>query len=156
MKLYLVHHGEAVPKSVNPERPLTPRGRQELAKLAMFLGNAGVQVARVLHSTKQRAHDTAVILAERLAPGVTLEERHGICPDDAIEPLLGELLTCRVDLLVAGHGPFMVRLVSRLLAGSIAPEFVISLPGSAFCLERDASGIYRLCWMIRPELLEMM
>ena len=40
IKLYLVQHGEAVPDAENPERPLTPRGREDIRRLAAFLAEA--------------------------------------------------------------------------------------------------------------------
>lgn len=154
MKLYLVHHGDAVPKQIDPTRPLTPQGRRDLERLGRFLEGAGVRVGRVIHSTKPRARDTAAILLPHLAPGAPLEERAGICPDDPIEPLLADLPGWGEDTLVAGHGPFFGRLIPHLLAGPQAPPFIATVPGSAFCLERTTGeGSYRLAWMVRPHLL---
>ena len=64
MKLYLVQHGEAHAKNVDPERPLTERGHGDVARLAAFLSRAGVRVERVIHSGKLRAEQTAGVLAK--------------------------------------------------------------------------------------------
>ena len=37
MKIYLVQHGESVLEEVNPEKPLSPDGREEVGKIAKFL-----------------------------------------------------------------------------------------------------------------------
>ena len=37
MKLYLVQHGEALPKEINSDRPLSDQGRQDLEQFARFL-----------------------------------------------------------------------------------------------------------------------
>lgn len=63
MKLYLVQHGEASAKTVDPERPLTELGRTDVEQLARFLGEAGVRIERVMHSGKLRAVQTAECLA---------------------------------------------------------------------------------------------
>ena len=55
MKLYLVQHGEACAKDVDPERPLTDQGNADTDRLAAFLKQAGIQVERVIHSGKLRA-----------------------------------------------------------------------------------------------------
>ena len=63
MKLYLAQHGEACPKEVDPERPLTDQGREDIERLTAFLGRAGIQVTRVIDSGKLRAAQTADLLA---------------------------------------------------------------------------------------------
>ena len=47
MKLYLVQHGEACAKDVDPQRPLTEQGRADVDRLARLLASAGVRVERV-------------------------------------------------------------------------------------------------------------
>ncbi|MEA3276673.1 MAG: histidine phosphatase family protein, partial [Pseudomonadota bacterium] len=68
MRIYLTQHGLAVPKDVDPDRPLNERGREDMRRLADFLDKAGVHVEQVLHSGKTRAEQTAAILAEALLP----------------------------------------------------------------------------------------
>ena len=60
IRLYLVQHGEAVPETENPERPLTSRGREDIRRLAAFLAQANVRPRRIVHSAKLRAVDSAV------------------------------------------------------------------------------------------------
>lgn len=153
MKLYLAHHGEAVHKKINPERPLTDKGKKDLEKMALFLEEAGVTVERVIHSTKIRAIDTAAILAHRLAPGHNHEKMKGIKPDDAIDHLVEKIGEWKGNILIAGHGPFFSRLTAQLLADRQEPDVIATRPGSVICLERDQLGAFHLAWMIRPELL---
>ena len=78
MRLYLVQHGEALPKQVDPERPLSERGRSDVARVADFLKGAGIRVTRVAHSGKTRARQTAELLASfvrRLAPDADFTPR---------------------------------------------------------------------------------
>ena len=68
MRLYLVQHGTAVPKDKDPERPLSKDGQTDVSRVASFLGRSGVHVARVLHSGKLRAQETALLLSEVVSP----------------------------------------------------------------------------------------
>jgi len=153
MRVYLVQHGEAHPEEVSPERELTPRGRSDIERVGALLANGGVHVPNVYHSGKARARQTAELLAARLAPGVTPEALAGINPNDPIESLADRLRGWREDALVAGHQPFMGKLVALLIAGRSDPPVVAYRQGSVACLERDAEGHWVLVWMVRPELL---
>jgi len=42
MRIYLTEHGLAVPKDVDPNRPLSKQGRVDVRRLADFLNKAGV------------------------------------------------------------------------------------------------------------------
>ncbi|NNG02890.1 MAG: phosphohistidine phosphatase SixA [Inquilinus sp.] len=153
MKLYLVQHGEAVAKEVDPERPLSDRGRQDVERLGRFLGDRGVRVSRVWHSGKTRARQTAERLAAAVAPGVEAEVRAGLAPNDPTEALAGTLGDGREDTMVVGHLPFMARLATRLVTTREDGPIVAYRPGSLVCLERDADGAWAVAWMLRPELL---
>jgi phosphohistidine phosphatase len=48
MKLYLVQHGEACAKQVDPDRLLTDQGREDIERLVAFLAQAGIEVGRVI------------------------------------------------------------------------------------------------------------
>jgi phosphohistidine phosphatase len=153
MRLYLVQHGEALPKEEDPDRPLSKRGRRDVVRTARFLEEAGIQVARVAHSGKTRARQTAELLAGAVAPGGAAEARSGIGPKDPIEPVAEEVASWSEDTMLVGHLPFMGRLASWLLWQGEHPESVGFRPGSVVCLERGAERGWSLAWMIRPELL---
>jgi phosphohistidine phosphatase len=153
MRLYLVQHGEAVSKDVDPERPLSEQGRQDVQAVAAFLGGSGVRVERVWHSGKRRAEQTASILAKKLLPGGKIEKTGGINPNDPVEAFAPDADVWEQDTLVAGHLPFMSRLVSLLTVGKPGHALVSYLPGSVVCLERHDSSQWGLLWMVRPDLL---
>lgn len=153
MRLYLVQHGEALPKEVDPERRLSDKGREDAERLAELLGARGIRVARVLHSGKTRARQTAQILAAALAPETAVSARSGLDPNDATEAFAGEIEAWREDVLVVGHLPFMDRLVARLIGGREEAPIVAYRQGAMVCLERTESGGWVIAWMLRPELL---
>lgn len=153
MKLYLVQHGEALGKDVDPERPLSDQGARDVAALAAFLKGAGIRVERVWHSGKLRAEQTAQTLATAVLPGGVPEKISGINPKDPVEEFVTDADVWQQDTLVAGHLPFMARLVSLLVAGDPERGLVRYAPGSVVCLERDAADAWSLQWMMRPDVL---
>ncbi len=152
MRVYLVQHGEAESKEVNPDRPLSARGRLDVERIAHFLKGKLIPV-HIKHSGKLRAQQTAEVIASILAPAVRVESLPGIAPMDPVEPIAQQLNEWYECTLVAGHLPFMARLVSYLLNARNEPAAVIYQPGSIVCMERDEQGQWSLAWMLRPELV---
>ena len=153
MKLYLVQHGEACAKEVDPERPLTDVGQADIERLAAFLEQAGIQVERVIHSGKLRAEQTAERLAKVAAPGVELETSGLINPNDNPKAFDWQSESWNRDTLIVGHLPFMAKLVSHLITEDENRLITAFLPGSAICLEHNDDAHWQINWMIRPELL---
>ena len=153
MKIYLVQHGEACAKEVDPDRPLTDQGKADIERLAAFLKRAGIQVKRVIHSGKLRAAQTAERLAHAIAAGVELESCTLINPNDNPKTFDWQSDSRDRDTLVVGHLPFMARLVSHLLIEDENRLITAWQPGSIVCLQREDAGPWRINWMIRPELL---
>lgn len=154
MHLYLVQHGEAVPETEDPERPLTDLGRADIQRLAEFLSSRGISAERVIHSTKSRSRDSAQILKDAIAPAAVFEKHDKILPKDSTEWLTESLSGWRGDTVVVGHQPFMSRFVSRLVLGKESPLIVDFTPGTLVCLDqRSATGAWFLAWMISPRLL---
>jgi phosphohistidine phosphatase len=153
MRLYLVRHGDALPSGVDPERPLSDTGRQQVARMAAVLSARGVRVARVLHSGKARAQETAAALAAAVAPDATPEARDGLSPNDPVGPLAEAIAVWREDILIVGHMPHLARLASLLVTGREVPSGLDFEPAATACLERDEAGAWALVWFVGPSLL---
>jgi phosphohistidine phosphatase len=153
MKLYLVQHGEAVSGQEDPARPLSEQGLQDVQVMAAFLGAAGIRVARVWHSGKRRAEQTAEILARAVLSGGRAEAVEGISPNDSVSEFATDADVWEEDTLVVGHLPFMSRLVSLLTTGETDTEVVQYQPGSVVYLERLDAEQWVIAGMLRPGLL---
>ena len=153
MKLYLMQHGDALSEQVNPDRPLSKRGLEDVRRLAEFVWNHGILVKHVYHSGKTRARETAEIVGARIASGVKIEATAGLNPNDSVEPWAKQISNQQEDLLLVGHMPFMGRMAAYLLSGNSSSQFVAFEPGSMLCLERDESGRWAIAWILRPDLL---
>ena len=153
MKLYLVQHGEACTKEVNPKRPLTDQGKADIDQLAVFIKQAGVRVERVIHSGKLRAKQTAERLANAVAPGMEPETSGIINPNDNPKAFDWQSDSWDRDTLVVGHLPFMAKLVSHLVIDDENKSITDFQPGSIVCLEHTDETHWQVIWMIRPEIL---
>ena len=153
MRIYLTQHSLAVPKEVDPDRPLSDEGRADVRRLADLLGNAGVRVEQVMHSGKARAEQTAAILVRALLTAGSPTARDRLAPNDPVAPLARDIEAWTADTLIAGHLPLLGRLASLLVAGDPDRPVLAFEPGSMACLERGANGHWVLLWMLQPSLL---
>ena len=64
IRIYLVQHGVAASKAVDPMRPLTTQGMAEITAMARFLKQAAIPLTGIRHSGKLRAEQSAGILAQ--------------------------------------------------------------------------------------------
>ena len=155
MRHFLVQHGDAVAKEIDPDRPLSERGRNDVRQVASFLGTAGVHVSTILHSGKARAEQTARLLAEFLRPvGVDMrvEQVSGIDPLDPTEGFARRIEEWAQDTMVVGHLPFMGKLASRLVTDDETVSTVSFKTGTIVCVERGEETGWSVSWMICPEL----
>ncbi len=152
MRIYLVRHGDAVAKEVDPERPLSARGRAEVQRVAAWLGRAGVRVDRIVHSGKTRAQETAELLAEVVAAGRSVSAVEGLAPDDSVEAFAATITEWTEDVMVVSHLPFIGCLAAYLIVGEGAASLFRFPAGTVACLSRvDAEG-WAVSWMIPPAL----
>jgi phosphohistidine phosphatase len=155
MFLYLVQHGIAEDKSVNPERPLSDEGKSELLRMMKFLEiHPIVQADNVFHSGKLRARQTALLLADAIKPSGGVEEEEGLAPMDDPAIWAGRLRDMYQDIMLVGHLPHLPRLASLLLTGDTEVEPVYFRNGGIICLNRHPDNRWTVDWIITPELLK--
>lgn len=152
MHVFLMRHGEAAPEGIDPARPLSPRGHDDVLAVARHLGTLGCEAAEVLHSSKTRARQTAELLARELASSPPLREVNWLGPMTPPDFAGAELAASAAPLFLVGHLPHLARLASLLLAGEAALDLVRFRPASVIRLDRTAEG-WRLAWMLTPELV---
>lgn len=151
MKLYLVQHGQALSKDVDPECPLSDQGVSDVEQLATHL-HGRIAVDSIYHSSKLRAAQTANIIAETL--GVAhCEQLDGLKPMDDVQAIINVLPDFQAEsIMLVGHLPFMNRLVNALLErdGELnAAQFV---PGTLVGLA-DTDGKWSISELLPPTIL---
>ena len=152
--ILLVQHAEAKSKKEDPERRITERGREETIRVAKFFKESiGLQVDRIVHSTKTRAKQTAEILAQYLNPTKGISQESDLEP--TADPNIWSEKLRRIDenIMIVGHLPHLSRLLSILILGTPEIEIVKFRYSNIVCLERDEEGSWRILWIIRPDIL---
>jgi phosphohistidine phosphatase len=118
MRLYLVHHGDAVGPDVDPMRPLSAQGRVDVQSLAGRAAAHGVKPDVIWHSGKLRARQTAELFRRVCQPLAEFAAARGLQPDDppgwAVELLIEETRS----ITLVGHMPHLPRLLRLLVAGT--------------------------------------
>jgi len=155
MKLYLARHGEAVPKHVDPDAPLSDVGRKGVELTATFLANSLASFDKIYHSGKTRARQTAQIYSEAFGGKTPIEKMDGLNPMDPPEYILPTVNQWQSNTLIVGHLPFMGILTDLILAGSNSSGIAEFETGTVVCLQRRGSGMWSMKWMITPTLLEL-
>ena len=151
MKVYLVQHGEAQRKDVDPTRPLTERGRQEVRRVATFADRLDLKVHQIRHSGKTRAEQTAGILGEALSPPGGVVAVTGLAPLDDVQPVADGLAREQQPVMLVGHLPFMARLTGLLVAGDPDQPVVEFRQAGLVCLTREEDG-WLVAWVLTPEM----
>lgn len=154
MKLYLARHGEALSRAEDPGCPLAPAGRVQVRKVAGMLARMNVRVGLIECSTKERAIETARILADAIGARDLVVPREGLAPNDKIETVKKDLMEAREDRMLVGHLPFMEAMTSALLGGPKSRVRVSLSPATMLCLSGDPGVSWSLDWLVHPEMLE--
>lgn len=115
MRLFLVHHGDAVGPEVDARRPLSAAGREAVERAAEEAARRGARPAVVWHSGKLRARQTAEAFWRACNALAELSATRDLQPEDSPGWLRDRLRGETRDLLIAGHFPHLPRLLAELL-----------------------------------------
>jgi phosphohistidine phosphatase len=147
MRLYLVHHADALSPAVDSQRPLSSLGLAQAEQLAARAKAAGCAPAAIWHSGKLRARQTAEAFYRLCSPFAEFRMVRGLLPDDpphyARDLVRGEPR----DVLLAGHMP-NIREVLRALAPGAAE---MPLHGVVALDTTDAGATWTETWRAEPE-----
>ncbi|MCE0724448.1 MULTISPECIES: phosphohistidine phosphatase SixA [Legionella] len=150
MKIYLVQHGEHLGKEMDPQQSLSKKGTTDIERLGHFLNEKKIEIARILHSSKHRAEQTAAILASSLSSSKKIEFHQGLEPLDPVSPIVDEINQQQHDIMLVGHMPFMGKLIGKLVLLNEDRSIVAFVPGTIACLERTDEGKWLINWIRRP------
>ena len=118
MQLYLVHHGDAVPPNVDPQRPLSADGRARVEQVAGETAQRAIKPMVVWHSGKLRARQTADAFWRACNPLAEFSAARGLQPTDPPDWMADELMGETRDIMLVGHMPNIERLLRLLIEGS--------------------------------------
>jgi len=152
MTLYLVQHGQSLPKDVDPDQGISEEGVAETERIAGVAKSYHINVGQILHSVKTRARKTADIFASTLNPTRGVKEVEGLKPMDDVAAFAASIGPDTNTMLV-GHLPFMERMTSYLVTGTIdKPVFKFQNSGIV-CLDKDPdSELWVIVWALMPKI----
>ena len=144
MKLFLVHHGDAVGPDVDARRPLSEHGRVAVERLADKTAAAGVNPSVIWHSGKLRAKQTAEIFWRACNALAEFSATRDLQPDDSPSWMRDRLRHEPRDLLLAGHFPHLPGLLRLLDADAAA----FPLHGVVALETSDEGQTWRELWRL--------
>jgi phosphohistidine phosphatase len=152
MRVYLVRHGKALTKEVDPEQKLSEEGRVVIERVGRVLHRCGVEVQTLLHSKKARARETAEIIASCLDSSLLPLETPGLAPLDDVHEMVVRIQGSQGGLMIVGHLPYLAKLTSAVLGVPQTIPVVEFKPGGVACLGGSADGHWAIAWMLASEL----
>jgi phosphohistidine phosphatase len=152
MALFLVQHGKSLPKDEDPKKGLSQEGVAETKRIAEVAKGYNVLVSGITHSGKTRARQTAEIFESVLKPEQGIQESSGLNPIDDVGAF-AEKIDSTANRMLVGHLPFMERMTSFLITGSMErPVFKFQNSGIV-CLDKDsATGFWVIKWALVPNI----
>jgi len=153
VNIYLVRHGEAVSEKLDPERPLTSSGREEVQRIGRLAAAKNVKVSAIFHSGILRAKQTAEILAEHLQVNLAnVQQLSGLLPQDDPAVAKAELEAAERSSILVGHLPHLNRLLALLIGGDTESRAMEFPPATMVCCSNDGPK-WTISWTLTPQSL---
>ncbi len=166
MNLFLLRHGLAVDRSKpgykkDADRPLTPKGKQRLWRVAEAMEELELEFDAIVTSPFLRATQTAEIIAEAFELGKKLSSTEHLTPSGNPKLLLeylNQLAPAPKNVLLVGHEPYLSQFIGLLVAGNTNAQ--VDLKKGALCkLEIETLRCGRcatLAWLLTPKQMLLM
>ena len=152
MNLYLIRHAHAHAAAEDAERPLSPKGRDQIRRLVKGLSaTTAFQPDEIWHSPLTRSRQTARLLAKQLSLSASIHEIAGLVPEANPRPTATRLRGARHAIAIVGHEPHLSALASLLVTG--VPGRVIFKLKKCSLLALELRGTqWTVRWQLAPEL----
>jgi len=147
VRLYLVHHADAVGPEVDPRRPLSPMGRLEADMHASEAARRGARPGVVWHSGKLRARQTAEAYWRACNALADFAATRDLQPGDPPEWMRERLRGESRDVMIVGHFPHMPALLSSCLGDRGGLER-FPLHGVVALVSDDLGETFRIDWRV--------
>lgn len=152
MALYLIQHGKSLPKDQDPDQGLSEEGVNETERMARLAQDYGVNASQIRHSVKTRARQTAEIFAIALKPQNDTQEINGIKAMDDVATYAAKIDPDE-NVMLVGHLPFMERMTSYLITGTIDQPVIKFQNSGIVCLDKDPeTQSWVIKWTLMPNI----
>jgi phosphohistidine phosphatase len=148
--IYLIRHADAVSDEVDPERPLSARGREQVSKVCGILReNPGFNPGQIWHSPLVRSRETAELLAQGLKLSAPLVLMAGLSPEDDPSKMMGILQAETGDVAVVGHEPHLGVLASLMVHGPDRAVLFFHFSKASVLALSPEGRLWRPEWLVR-------
>jgi phosphohistidine phosphatase len=158
MNLYLLRHGSAGQRKINPiadrKRPLDKEGKQQCILLGTMLNSLKLQFDVVVSSPLKRALQTATLVGTETGFEKKIQLSEALAPTGTWRDFqrLLESVSGAEDVLLVGHSPNQPEFLNRLLY-PVGGKSVLRLRKGALALVNLERGPAKLLWLIDPRVL---
>ena len=165
MNLYLLRHGLAAELTTagltkDSERPLTPKGRRKLRKIAAGMKALELKFDVILCSPYVRARETAEIVAAAMRARKKIEFTAALTPGGSHSELIKQINHSPdfQEVLLVGHEPHLSEFISLLVSGKSGLSVVMKKGGLCkLTIESLSCGrCAALEWLLTPGQMVLM
>ena len=148
--IYLMRHADAVSDEENPVRPLSRKGRDQVARVCdVLLKLPSFAPAEIWRSRLARSLETAELLAKGLQLKAPILLKPGMEPEDDPVKLLAALESEGRDIAAVGHEPLLGALASLMVLGPSRAGVYYPFPkAGVLALTRDGKR-WKSEWLVR-------
>ncbi|OUV67314.1 MAG: phosphohistidine phosphatase SixA [Gammaproteobacteria bacterium TMED133] len=142
-----MRHGEALSGVSDFDRPLSPRGLDDIRSIASRLGDRGTTIDKILCSPLRRTRQTAELINNFSYCNVTVDLCHALAPGADCEGVVKKLKSKRADtLLLVSHQPLVGNIIHYLTR-----EILSITVGMVACIKLKSFNPYggELKWVIQ-------
>jgi phosphohistidine phosphatase len=148
--IYLIRHADAVSDEENPDRPLSARGREQVAKVCGILRKrSGFKPREIWYSPLERSRETAELLAQGLQLTALLVLTPGLTPDDDPAKIAAVLETEAGDIAIVGHEPHLGVLASLMVHGPEGAAAYFHFPKAGVLALSPDGRRWRPEWLVK-------
>ncbi len=148
--IYLIRHADAVSDEVDPARPLSARGREQVGGACKILQREpGFKPAEFWHSPLARSRETAELLARGLGLSAPIVLTTGLEPEDDPGRIAGVLSDEARDIAVVGHEPHLGILAALMVEGPARAGMFIPFPKAGVLALSRKGKRWRPEWLVR-------
>lgn len=154
MKIVLIRHAKAFESSEDPERHLTPKGKEESQLIGNIIKKTQWNFKEILTSPVLRAKETAEIIGFLL--NLNVKETTGLKPNYALQNIQSILLEYDMNdsLILVLHMPDIAEITSKILNIPVSQIFfsTTSATGINITSLNPLQGI--LIFHYQPDLIQ--
>ncbi|HMD60269.1 MAG TPA: phosphoglycerate mutase family protein [Opitutaceae bacterium] len=148
--IFLIRHADAVSADEDPERPLSEKGRGQVAEVCRLLkADEAFSPSEIWHSSLARSRETAQLLARGLGLSAPLVPKPGLEPEDDPAEVAGAFASDGRDIAVVGHEPHLGALAALMSAGPGHPGMHVPFAKAGVLALSPKGALWRPEWLVR-------